>query len=110
MTTLARALIAVLLGILILFPGVELLRFAVTDLFRVYRDMTLTDCLLVFVVILLIALLLQPRGDSERKVRPRREEPDLTLVGNRPPGQSRRTQRTPHGQRRSREAPPPREE
>jgi len=105
-TTFGRTAVAIALGILILFPGVELLRFVMRDLLKLYRDMTLTDCLLVFVIILLLGLLLQPRGEAERRARPRRSEPDLTLVGSRTPGGPRRTRRTLSGQRSSREAPP----
>jgi hypothetical protein len=93
-STLARTLVAILVGVLILFPGVELLRFVATNLLGLYREMTLTDCLLVFVIILLCALLLQPRGETDRRVRPRRDEPDLTLVGHRTPTAPRRPSRS----------------
>jgi hypothetical protein len=109
-TTFGRTIVAIVLGVLILFPGVELLRFVVRDLLNIYREMSVTDCLLVFVIMLLLALILQPRGETERRARARREEPDLTLVGNRPPGPPSRTRRTAAGQRHSREPSSRREE
>jgi hypothetical protein len=102
-TGLGRTLIAILLGILVLFPGVLLLKLVVEDWLGIYHNLTLTDCLLVFVIILLIALLLQPRGEPDKRVRPRREDPDLTLVGNRPPASRDRSQRPSSGRRHTRE-------
>ncbi len=95
MQTFGRALAAIVLGGLILFPGVELLRFLVTNVLGLYHEMSLTDCLLVFVVILLCALLLSQhaagrRGESARK-------PQLTMLGAKP-----KERRRPRSEERSR--------
>jgi hypothetical protein len=82
--TLGRVLAAVLLGGLILFPGVELLRFVVTNVLGLYGEMSLTDCLLVFVIILLCALLLSHRGEWAGEKRERSRKPELTMLGSKP--------------------------
>lgn len=64
--TALRALAVLILAALILFPGVELIRFIFSDLLGLYKDMSLTDCLLFFVILLLCALLLQRREDQPR--------------------------------------------
>lgn len=81
MTTLGRVLAAVVIGGLILFPGVELLRFVVTNLLGLYREMSLTDCLLVFVIILLCALLLAQRGEAVGRSRSAAKKPELAMLG-----------------------------
>jgi hypothetical protein len=69
-----RVLAVVVLAAAILFPGVELIRFLFSDILGLYQEMSLTDCLLFFVILLLCALLLQRRTP---------EEPRLRAVGNR---------------------------
>jgi hypothetical protein len=66
-----RVLAVIVLAAVILFPGVELIRFLFSDLLGLYKEMSLTDCLLFFVILLLCALLLQRRT----------EEPRLRAVG-----------------------------
>jgi hypothetical protein len=94
--TVGRVLAVIVLAAVILFPGVELIRFVFSDVLGLYKEMTLTDCLLFFVVVLLCALLLQRRGEEPklRAVGPKVEEkrPPQAEARPRPPG---RTPRTP---------------
>jgi hypothetical protein len=76
-----RVLAAVVVGGLILFPGVELLRFVVTNVLGIYHEMSLTDCLLVFVIILLCALLLSQRAEAAGRKGGPSEKAQLTMLG-----------------------------
>ena len=80
--TAGRVLAVIVLAAVILFPGVELIRFVFSDVLGLYKEMSLTDCLLFFVVVLLCALLLQRRS----------EEPRLRAVG--PKVEEKRPRRT----------------
>jgi hypothetical protein len=91
--TLGRVLVAILIAAAILFPGVELIRFLFSGLFGVYKEISLTDCLLFFMILLQCILLLQRRG----------EEPHLRAVGNQvEAAKERRPARSP-----SPKTPPP---
>jgi len=100
--TIGRVLAVIVLAAVILFPGVELLRFVFADVLGLYKEMSLTDCLLFFVILLLCALLLQRRT----------EEPRLRAVGNRlepePTPQPERGRRRPPSTTRPSPARPPR--
>ncbi|MGQ9730305.1 MAG: hypothetical protein ACUVX8_03450 [Candidatus Zipacnadales bacterium] len=74
MTVMWRLIAVIFLASVMLFPGVEVLRFLFADVLGIYQDMSLTDCLLFFVIMLLCALLLQRRS----------EETHLRAVGNKP--------------------------
>ncbi|MBM3500821.1 MAG: hypothetical protein FJX74_19345 [Armatimonadetes bacterium] len=97
-----RVLAVIILAAAILFPGVELIRFLFSDTLGLYQEMSLTDCLLFFVIVLLCALLLQRRTP---------EEPHLRAVGQkveppptRPAERSRRSASRPAPE----PSPPPR--
>ena len=64
-----RVLAVIVLAAVILFPGVELIRFVFSDALGLYQEMSLTDCLLFFVILLLCALLLQRRAPEEPRLR-----------------------------------------
>jgi len=52
---------AILLGLMLFFPGVELLRWLLVQVLGVYDAMTLTDgCLLIIIILLCIQLLRRP--------------------------------------------------
>jgi hypothetical protein len=93
--TVGRVLAVIVLAALILFPGVELIRFFFSDLLGLYKEMTLTDCLLFFVILLLCALLLQRRVD----------EPRLRAVG--PKVEEERKRRTEERRTEERRRPRP---
>lgn len=99
MQTFGRVLAAIVLGGLILFPGVELLRFLVTNVLGLYHEMSLTDCLLVFVIILLCALLLSQRGEVAGRRRESARKPELTMLGAKP-----KERRRPRSTERTRSA------
>jgi len=94
--TVGRVLAVIVLAAVILFPGVELIRFVFSDVLGLYKEMTLTDCLLFFVVVLLCALLLQRRSEEPRlrAVGPKVEERKALRPEERPRPSSR-APRTP---------------
>lgn len=105
MQSFGRVLAAVVIGGLILFPGVELLRFVVTNVLGLYHEMSLTDCLLVFVIILLCALLLSQRTEAASRRRESARKPELTMLGpktkeRRRPRSEERTRSTRSSRRR----------
>jgi hypothetical protein len=67
--TVGRVLAVIILAAVILFPGVELIRFVFSDALGLYKEMSLTDCLLFFVILLLCALLFQRRTPEEPRLR-----------------------------------------
>lgn len=106
-----RVIFGLMLAVVLIFPGVEFLRWLAVDLTGLYDDMTLTEAFLGMIVVLLSVLLVrglratagreaQPRagmsGDSI-EIRPQR-------LGGRVP-QRRPRRRTQATERRTREAP-----
>jgi len=55
----ARVVLGLALGILLVFPGVELLRFLAAQLLGAYDDMTLTEACLAMIIILQAIILLR---------------------------------------------------
>ena len=100
-----RTIGGILLGLLLFFPGVELLRWLTLSL-GAYDSMTLTDgCLLMIMILLCVHLVRSRPRPAARSRRAGREpdqfdEPHLQyLPGNEPPRPSRRqstrTRRSP---------------
>jgi len=87
-----RVLGGILLGLLLVYPGTEFVRFLFTNLTRVYPDVTLTDCLLILLILLVSVQLLMRVGPE------RAREPDLRMVSRQP--------RQPRQPRETREARP----
>ncbi len=102
MSSLGRAIAAIVLAAIMLVPGVELLRFVMRDLIGLYPNMTQTDCLLFFVIVLLCGLLLQRAGEEKPK-RKRSGDSALRLAGHETPPPKRRSTRTSSGRTRTRE-------
>lgn len=103
-----RVLGGIVLGLLLVYPGTEFVRFLFTNLTRVYPDVTLTDCLLIL-LILLVSIQLLLRVGPER---PR--EPDLRMVSRQPcqprqprPAREPQQRREPHEPRPARAERPP---
>ena len=100
-----RVLGGIVLGLLLVYPGTEFVRFLFTNLTRVYPDVTLTDCLLIL-LILLVSIQLLLRVGPER---PR--EPDLRMVSRQPrqprPAHEPQQRREPHEPRPARAERPP---
>lgn len=100
MSSLGRVIGSLVIAGLILFPGIELLRFVVKDILGLYAEFTNQEALLFFVIVLLCALILGQRAPAEgRSSRRSREDRELRLAGNDP----RRSKRTSGGRKQSRE-------
>ena len=57
-----RRVMGLLVGFLLFFPGAMILRWLVVDALRLYQEMSLTDALLVMVIMLACAIIFgQPR-------------------------------------------------
>lgn len=55
----ARSIVGLLVGIGLVFPGIELLRWLATKVFGVYPDMTLTEACLSMIIILLSVVIVR---------------------------------------------------
>lgn len=96
-----RTIGGILLGLLLFFPGVELLRWLMVRGLGAYDAMTLTDgCLLMIMILLSVHLVRRPRGAEQKRASRRTQEdsygdPQLQyLPGTRAKGSSRQTSRT----------------
>jgi hypothetical protein len=92
-----RTVGGILLGILLFYPGIELLRWILVGVLGFYDAMTLTDgCLLMIMILLSVHLVRNRQRPAVRSRRPGREqeqfdEPHLQyLPGNEPRHPSRR--------------------
>jgi len=72
-----RLILGLLLGVALIFPGIELLRWLATKVLGVYPDMTLTDACLAMIVILQAVILV--RGN--RRTPSAHYPPKLGLAG-----------------------------
>ncbi len=71
-----RTLGAILLGLLLFYPGVELLRWLLVQVLGAYDAMTLTDgCLLIIIILLCIQLLRRPSMIQRARTESREREP-----------------------------------
>jgi len=92
-----RTIGGILLGLLLFFPGIELLRWLMVNVLGVYPAVTLTDgCLAMIMVLLCVHLARRPGRAVERRRRPEREFDDAPeaqlhyLPGQEQPRPSRR--------------------
>jgi hypothetical protein len=73
----ARTLVGLVIGIVLIFPGIELIRWLATSVFQVYPDMTLTEASLAVIIIMQAIIL--ARGS--RRSGPPGHPPELYLTG-----------------------------
>jgi hypothetical protein len=72
-----RLILGLLLGIALIFPGIELLRWLASKVLGVYPQMSLTDACLAMIILLQAIILVR----GSRKTTPARFPPSLEMTG-----------------------------